>query len=453
MLLFLILPFLLFKFLNAGVRLSDTNVYFYTVHLLLQGKLLYRDIFFTNLPLFPYLAAFYKLATGGNIVWFYATSAIEAAGVTFFLYKIALKKSKDNSAALIASISYLFSFLVLSTSDHQTGVFAASLFAVVSYWLYLEKRTVLSGVFLGAMLATKAYFSPILAAGVVALAIKRDKRVFPLLAAVTGTVLLIILPSLLFAREAFVNNLFGYSLSRPAGLDKLNILWFFVRHDPLLTIVFAFSIFNFRKNLFLALVCAFSAVFIALYKDVYYLYLNMLAPYLAIGVAELYVTLKTSFARSSTLDSFAWLVVVLAATASIFAYLPKYSKVQKFEAYDEAVSIIKKEKPAVLYGAVDIAPALAYGANVPLLDGVVDTNATLFRRGVLNAKKLTSHALAADAMIVATGVYYPRVAEDLLFDEVYDKKAIKERCRLVKSFPVLTEGAINRVSLFDCRTR
>jgi hypothetical protein len=449
LLLFILIPFVLFKALNAGVRLSDTNVYFYTAHLLLQGKMLYRDIFFTNLPLFPYIAAFYKLITGGNIVAFYATSALEAAAVAFFLHKIALKKYEDYSASLIAPISYLFSFIVLSTSDHQTGVFAASLFTTTSYWLYLEKRTALSGIFMGATLGVKAYFLPILLADLATMSIKRSKHAFKFMGAAAVTIFLIILPSLLFARSEFFQNLFGYSLSRPAGLDKLNIVWFFVRHDPLLVTAFIFSIFSFKKNPFLALVSIFSAGFILVYRDVYYLYLNMLVPYLALGVAQMHNSLTKNFA-SQTLTAFSWLLVGGAALFSILTYLPHYSGLQKFESYDEAVAIIKKAHPKALYGAVDITPALAYGAGVPLLDGVVDTNPTLFRRGILDAKHLTAHALKEHAIIVATGVYYPRVAEDLLYDEVYVKDTVKKHCRLLKSFPVTTEGAINRVSLLNC---
>ena len=40
--------FLLLKLTNLGIRMSDTNIYFYTAYELLQGKILYKDIFFTN---------------------------------------------------------------------------------------------------------------------------------------------------------------------------------------------------------------------------------------------------------------------------------------------------------------------------------------------------------------------------------------------------------------------
>ena len=67
---------------------TDTEIYFYTAYKLIHGQMLYKDIFFTNLPLFPYISAIYLFLTGGNIYGFYFTSSIEAVLVAVFIYKI-----------------------------------------------------------------------------------------------------------------------------------------------------------------------------------------------------------------------------------------------------------------------------------------------------------------------------------------------------------------------------
>src|SRR3989338_5346813 len=136
----LALPFFLLKLTNIGIWLSDTNIYFYTGYQLLQGKVLYRDIFFTNFPLLPYISSLYFLLTAGNLPLFFFTASIEAIFVGFMIYIIVLKENNSKLLALLASSVYLYSFIVLTTSNHQTGVFIASLFAVLSYLFFIKQK-------------------------------------------------------------------------------------------------------------------------------------------------------------------------------------------------------------------------------------------------------------------------------------------------------------------------
>ncbi len=115
---------LLYKAGNMGVRLSDTNIYFYTGYQILQGKILYKDIFFTNLPLLPYLSSLYFLLTGGNITLFFLTPIIEVSAVGFLIYSIAYKQHKSQSIAIFSSLIYLFSFIVLpSEPGHFLSIY------------------------------------------------------------------------------------------------------------------------------------------------------------------------------------------------------------------------------------------------------------------------------------------------------------------------------------------
>lgn len=168
--------FLLLKVTNLGIRLSDTNIYFYTGYALLQGKVLYRDIFFTNFPLLPYASSLYYLLTFKQLSLFYFTAAIEAAITGFLLYQIVLKQTKQQLLATLSAAMYLFSFLLLATSEHQTGVFLASVFAVTSYYFFTEKRFLLTGIFIALALLTKAYFLPIFATYIIVLLFNKYNR-------------------------------------------------------------------------------------------------------------------------------------------------------------------------------------------------------------------------------------------------------------------------------------
>ena len=158
---FLLLPFLIIKIVNNSIRLSDTNIYFNIAHQIVNGKLLYQDIFFSNFPVFAYLSSFYFLITGKNIELFYFTSSIEVTIITVLIYFITYRKTKDYIISILSSSLYIFSLMVLSTSDHQTGVFTAVLFAVLSYLFLQERKIVLSGIFIALSIFTKAYFFPI----------------------------------------------------------------------------------------------------------------------------------------------------------------------------------------------------------------------------------------------------------------------------------------------------
>src|SRR5689334_17247630 len=128
--------FFFIKIIDIGVRFSDTNIYFYTAYEVLQGKLLYKDIFFTNLPLFMYISALYHFISGGSIHFYYFTAVLESIITGFLIFLIVSRQTKDKLIATLSSAIYLFSYIVLATSDHQSGVFLASLFAVLSYFFF-----------------------------------------------------------------------------------------------------------------------------------------------------------------------------------------------------------------------------------------------------------------------------------------------------------------------------
>ena len=66
-LIFLILFFLIIKIASNGIRLSDTNIYFNIAYQISQGKILYKDIFFSNFPFFSYASSFYYFLSSRSI--------------------------------------------------------------------------------------------------------------------------------------------------------------------------------------------------------------------------------------------------------------------------------------------------------------------------------------------------------------------------------------------------
>jgi len=453
--------FLSLKISNLGIRLSDTNIYFLTSFNILQGKVLYKDIFFTNLPLFPYISSFYFLITKGNLPVFYLTSAIEVSIISLLIYCIVFAKTKDKIVSVTSSFLYLFSFIVLSTSDHQTGVFSASLLMLLSYVFLGKNKYFVSGLFAGLCLLTKIYFIPIAFSFIFFIMFAGKKGElkkldffkllsFRLFYFLVGLILIsaaILIPSYIFSKGEILNNLL-YSFSRLQGLSKSHIFSFFIIHDFFLFMLLIFNLFNYKKNLLFSFISFFSIVFLFYYQDIYYLYLNFFIPFLALSFFNFNSFIKEKLNPQRMVIP---TIVVIAILINFLIYVSSYKNLQKVEGVRDFLEIIKKEKTQYLYGINDVTPALSYLTNVNLLENIIDTNENIFKKKILNKTILTKKAIQNKTMIVSYGAYYPTMGiEEILLSEIFEKNLVLKKCNLVYSSPIKSEGMANRLNLLKC---
>ncbi len=440
--------FLLLKLSSVSLRLSDTNVYFYTAYQILQGKLLYADIFFTNFPLFPYLSAIYLAISGNNIYFYYFTASIEVAITSLCMYAIVIRQWDNKQYAIICQILYLFSFIILATSDHQSGVFMASLFAVISYFFFQRKNIVLVGGFVAFAVLTKAYFLPLVATYGMFFLLKERKSLLKFIFGFGVTIGVVLTPFLLFAREGIIQDIFFYSLTRGSGTSKTGVLQFFIFRDILLFSLLLINLFVWRKYLFFSLFSVFSILFILLYQDIYYLYLNIMVPFLIISF-PLYQSILTKKMNLQRMVIPSLIVCLL--FFNFFIYITQYRSLQNIPSFHTLVEKIENSKPEYIYGANDIAPLLAYMTEIPLLNKTIDTNANIFRKGILDADTMTESAINHKTIVIVHGVSFPHYGvEDQILDEIVVKNKISTSCDLIHSHPVYAEGITNRVNLFQC---
>ncbi|KKQ01531.1 MAG: hypothetical protein US11_C0007G0024 [Candidatus Roizmanbacteria bacterium GW2011_GWA2_36_23] len=448
--LFAVFPFvfLAIKLSQLGIRISDTNVYFYTAYEILKGKILYKDIFFTNFPLFPYVSSFYLMLSKGNINWYYATAVLEVVLSSMLIANIVYKKSKKIYLSLLSQVFYLFSFIILTTSDHQSGVFLASLLSLIAYEFYDKKRFIISGIFLGLMIMVKAYYFPIAAAFFLHLLLKQKNKIPSFSLGVIISILATLAFFISVAGEKLVADVFHYSLFRSQGISKGRIFSFFILNDPLLFLAFCYSFFQWRKNLLLVIIGLFSFILLIFYQDIYYLYLNLLVPFLVFSFSDAMIKFEDNLKQGRL---FIVGTICLFILVGFTKYMSSYANLQKIEQIEKLVKIIKKESPDFIYGSMGIAPALAYLSDTPLLEGVIDTNDNLFYKGVLNAKHMTRAVFRHKTMVVSTGSYYPGQGVDQQLSEaIFDKELIENGCDMVESLAVKAEGIINRINLFKC---
>lgn len=440
--------FFLVKLSSFGIRLSDTNIYFYTGYQLLQGKILYKDIFFTNFPLLPYISSLYFFLLGGSLKLFYLTPVIEVLVTTLIIYKIIIKQTQNIFLSTLSASLYAFSFIVLSTSDHQTGVFAASFFAVLSYYFFTSKRFILQGIFVALALLTKAYFLPIFITYLFIFFYKREGEWWKFFLGFLTTTFIILLPTLFLAPKEFIQDVISYSLTRSQGVEKTRLIWFFIIHDLILFSLLIWNIVRVKKNLFFGILSIMGILFIFLYKDVYYLYLNFLIPFLCLSLPSLlqYLKQKASLRLITTAVVIGFFLLI-----NLFVYLRSYATLQKLDNISEIVAVVKKENPPFLYGTNDIAPALSYLTDKPLLGNVIDTNPNIYRKGYLSASEMTKLGVQQNALFIGHGMHYPQanIRQDIT-DEIFDPSQLSASCSIKGLFPVKMEGTQNRLVLFRC---
>lgn len=340
--------------------------------------------------------------------------------------------------------------MVLSTSDHQTGVFTASLFAVLSYFFLQERKIIAAGVFIAFSVFTKAYFIPILLSFFAYITIKKEwKNLLKFGISLTITALLILLPFLIQAPKQLISDIFGFSLTRPIGLSKINIMWFFITRDLPFFIILLFNIFNIRRNVFFGLISIFSILFFFAYQDIYYLYLNFLPPFLCLSFYEIYFFIKNKFhPQKLVIPTIIFVFILLNLLIYTFSY---YRNLGKIENVNKILATIISEKPDFIYGVNDITPLLIALTHIPALENVNDAHEYFFTRKIYDSKFLTDKAIKSKTIIIAHGADYPEynIKQDIL-DNIFVKETIYKNCKNILSISVQAEGDTNRINLFKC---
>lgn len=453
----IIVAFLLLKLPLSAISLSDTNVYISMADHILHGKLLYKDMFLTNLPFFPYLSVVYLSLTKSHLAFFYSTVLIEAVVTSVLIYATLALRKGPRSIPLLAAGAYLFSMVVLATTDHQTGIFFASCMSILGYYAYQRKQFVVSGIALGLMFVTKGYMLPVLVAICgYDISIRRQKSWNVILPALV-TIVVVLLPSLLFASDTLVSNIFGYTLHRPTGLDKRTIFMFFITNQWLFCIALIFGWLNMRKKLLIALILAGGVAFLLIYQDIYFFYINMLVPFicLALGDGIEYMTKKLGRLNGLIL---ATCLVVVSMILNVKTYTESLSQLGKIKDIQAIVKTVQNAHPDHVFGAVELTPVVSYLSGVPLLDDIIDTNESLFVRHVYDLSLIKNHVYQSKTVVITLGIdrdvllptgEFAHVTYPVI-PEIYKSLELEKRCTKLLSQPIIAEGAPNRINVWKC---
>lgn len=437
--------FLFIQFINQKVILSDTGIYLYIGQKILSGQILYKDLFFDNLPLFPYISAIYLLIFNGSILAFFYTSALECAGISYLIFKIVLKKYNNFYYAYSAVLLFLFSGYTLLISRFQIGITTATLFIILSYYLLLQKKGIWAGIFMAICVLTKIYFLPIAFAITIWAFLDLDKKVFyKYVVAGAITSIIIFAPFIYLAPNQVFDNIIKFNLiTRSTGTGKWGALGLLLKSDLLLLLLSSILVFIKKEKLIILIYLTF-LIFFIFYKDIYYVYFGILIPWLAIGCVGIVNIYNKPW-------ELIFVMSIIITLPNLYNFFATTKDIGNLNNYQKMVDDVKAVNPSYIYGDLDIAPILAYSTNIPLLNNSVAVDQNLFRSGILDKHKLLEQVKLENALVVTYGVNYPneKIYEEII-SEIIDKNEFKNSCKLINSYDT-DWYKINRINYSVCK--
>lgn len=442
---------LLFKLSNIDFRLGDGNVYVYMANQVLNGYLPYRDFLLADPPVLIMFLAPLKLLFGPNLLFFQAAPIIIEAGTALLLYF--LLKKRGNPFAALAPGMYLFSFSILATSDYFTGVQLVIFLAALGLLFDENKRPGLSGASWALACLVKLYAAPALIGFLIYKFInKENKEALKVIAAGAATALLIMGPFLIISPAEVLKDTIWMHWHRPAGISKLNVFWVFASQETALLILGILGMLV-AKSKKIILPVLFSLIFLLGFRDIYYLYLDILLPFLV--MAALLLGEKIHNLENKNKNSVLIMILalyILFGWRSFAAYQKEFYPLGKFSDARQIADFVKSLPLDLnLYGSHEITPLLALLSGRRIFNNYIETNTQAFASGALDLDAMSRAAAEHGVYLMAQVTDLPKLnVFDFGYSGYFSEEVFKKYCRLLKKFPHGTAEAGESIAIYRC---
>lgn len=449
--LLVILVFCLFKFKNLSFRFGDGNAYFYMAKTILDGNLPYRDFFFADPPtLILFLTPFYLLFKNNLLILQALPIVLEC--INALLIYLLLRRWK-NPFAFLTPAFYLFSFSILATSDYLTGVQLTIFLSLLAILLYEKGRSFWSGFVFTLSFLTKLYALPaFIGFGIFIFLEKNYRAFFKFVLGTTVAFFLVLGPFLLISFRQTVNCLLVHHLHRPAGLNKIEVFTFFLKREWFLLVLAIAGIFVYKRK-FLLVPFVSTLSFLLVFRDLYYVYLSYLLPFLIIFAL-------LAVERLSELKEGRNLILAILVFYSFFMVF-SFSKYKqtfffwgRFLNANEMVEYVKTlPSDFGIYGSHEVAPLIALLSNRSLFDNQIDTNVQVFASGAQDLKLVSQKAVNRGVYLVSRITDFPEYGiKDFGYEGFFAKELFEKYCKRQKTFPDTIERPNGLVAIYFCRT-
>lgn len=459
-----IILFILIKLPSIGPKISDENYLWYSAKLLSEGVIPYKDFLFASPPLQIIIQSFLIKLIGFHLEVFKFLPILYSAITSFFVYLYL--KDRGWVTAFLATALYLFSFLVLTTTDHDTGVHLLTMLVFLSFYfsslliagpatgfpppsVTRSLTAFLAGALGGLAVLTRLYALPAVLAILVFLFLTKNRQYINFAA---GFILTFVLPMIILGifLPHFWQDIIGYHLLKSEGIVKSHILAFFVRWDWFLLLGTAVYFWVEKKRISLiAVILVFQALFYLIFADIYYLYLVVIAPFLAIfaagGAVQLFKTKRWDI-------NLLFVGVIVLSSYNAFNYLKDHSQTSRITQLNEITDFVKNNSNPEdrIYGSYAVTPLVALTADRTILNNFVDTNAKTFRTGTADVKNRINEISGKVKFFITLTVVDPRNREILRIDPESHEDFIRNECRPAKSFELPKDYDYNMIIIWDC---
>jgi hypothetical protein len=452
---FFVLIFLIIKITNIRFKFSDENTYFYMAKLILNGNLPYRDFFFASPPLQIYLIALFMLFIKENYILLKLIPVISSIITSKFLFLI-VKNRFNIKNALYSSIFYLFSSVVLLTSDHSTGIHLTVMFLLISIFLINKKKYVFAGIFCSFAILTRLYALFVFAGIFIYLFYRKKKESIKFLFSNFFIIMLVSLFFMIISNGTFIDNIlfFRFNLIKITGIPKLRILKFFIKSDFLIVLFLIFYLIKTKKSKIIIFysILIFLMIFYIVYQDLYYLYLGLIIPFLSIFSALGLDSLTKKIKSKNFRFLFLFVIFLFIILFSSLNYFLNHASASEIYFLNDITSYIKENsKPdETIYGNFEVTPLVALISNRKIINNYADTNDKNFITNRIKINKITKE-LNKVKFIVLKGIIKSN-GEFRQDYEIVENKFLLENCKIKNKYILKKDYSSNIVILFDCNS-
>ena len=443
--------FLLFKVSHLSFRFGDGNAYFYMAKTLLEGNLPYRDFFLADPPFLILFLVPFEFIFQKNLLILQAIPIILESANAILLYLIL--RSFKNPLAFLVPFTYLFSFTVLATSDYSTGIQLTIFLTILAIFLYEKKKIFASGFVFNLAVLTKLYALPALLGFICYLLFKDRQSLLKFIFGAFLSFLLILCPFLLIAFKNSINYLIFHHLHRPPGLNKIEVITFFLKREWFFLFCGIWGVFvSKKKNLIFPFLLV--VLFLLFFQDLYYVYLAYLFPFLIIFSFLFFDwAFKVSKENKLELVTISLFVYFIFFILSFFQYYQNFFPKGRFlNAVEIARYLQNASENFEIYGSHEVAPLIALLSQRRLFDNRIDTNPQSFASGAQNLDKVSEKAVDQGIYLVARISDYPEYnIRDFGYQGYFKEEIFKKYCRENKKFPSTSQETDNFIGIYRCK--
>ncbi len=446
----LCLLFVIVKLALLDYRFGDGNAYLYDSYLLSKGGIPYKDFVLADFPVQIFLLTLIRPLFANWTMGFYMVPVVAEAITAYLIYLILHRR--NNRFAVLAPLIHLWSFTVLSTSDFITGVQLTTMFTTFAWYLVTVGKNLTAGIAFALSFLTKLYALPAAAFfGIFDLLQKRIRPALWLLLGVSITMVLILAPILVVAPAQLFEQTLMMHFDRPAGLNKLDVLLFFVTKEWALLVASIPGFLFLRKN---ALSWSFliTIIFFLAFKDLYFVYLDYLLPFLVIFSLTA-VHVMWELGRKMRFACIAVFSAMLAnSLMSNYLYFTHFQKLGHFSNAEEVASAINKlPENYEIYGSHEVAPLVALLSGRSTFHNHSDTNTQLFAAGLLDREQISEAAVHNGVYLIARITHLPEQGyNDVGYEGYFSPDRMKDSCQRALTFPSTSHESDNQIVVYRC---